>query len=85
MHAKRLLYPLIFLQNKAASEFDEVYKSNRYDGGLSRGGKLTLPPAQHIAKDGNARLLLLSFSSIQNLAPQWMKSDPSFPAHDALY
>jgi hypothetical protein len=25
------------------------------------------------AKDGNARLLLLSFSSIQNLAPQWMQ------------
>jgi len=44
VHAKMLLYPLIFFQNKAASELDEVYKSNMYDGGLSKGGKLTLPP-----------------------------------------
>ena len=46
--------PLIFFQNKAASELDEVYKSNMYDGGLSKGGKLTLPPAQQIAKDDDA-------------------------------
>ena len=54
VHAKMLLYPLIFFQNKAASELDEVYKSNMYDGGLSKGGKLTLPPAQQTAKDDDA-------------------------------
>src|SRR2546430_14209866 len=32
-----------------SSELEEIYKSSKYDGGLSKGGKMTLPPAQHIA------------------------------------
>jgi hypothetical protein len=43
------------------------------DGGLSKGGKLTLPPAQHTAKDGEVLRLSWFFSSIQNLALQWIQ------------
>ncbi|CAI2197505.1 3569_t:CDS:1, partial [Funneliformis geosporum] len=70
VHAKRLLYPLIFLRNEVVIESDEVYRFNKYDGGFNKGVKLTLPLTQHTAKDGNVRLLLLSFSFIQNLALQ---------------
>ncbi|CAI2191031.1 11092_t:CDS:1, partial [Funneliformis geosporum] len=56
-----------------AIEFDEVYRFNKYDGGFNKGSKLTLSLAQHTAKDGNVRLLLSSFSFIQNLALQWVQ------------
>ena len=51
----------------------EVYKFSKYDGGSSKAGKLTLPPAQHTAKDGEVLGLLPSFSSIQNFALQWIQ------------
>ncbi|GET60015.1 hypothetical protein RIR_jg17334.t1 [Rhizophagus irregularis DAOM 181602=DAOM 197198] len=66
----QMVMALIFLRNEPDLELDEVYKPSKYDGGSSRGGKLTLPPAQHIAKDRKVWLPLWFLSSIQNLAPQ---------------